>query len=890
MQEPAEVCSKIKQIISSDKLSTVSLLNKLDRKNRLELHVARSYDELKAKQINFSNEMKLEVEKYLLNARFATKKDANSNKRIVMSDVELMKRIELTARTIQNLIDAYSEGEEVDDTFISISRFIAKNIRLLKRQKQVKPTFTTLPWEEIEFCISIFIMSSLKSSEILFRAIITKEKILKFLQCFLMEYKKIFVDFNTGQKPGNLNRSDIVNSVILNNPDFEELYDVYNTVKNVYSLSRIESYLDVAVKYVNVEKDGIVGKLVLERALQVIGEYLKNTLDSPNVSDDIHQMLNLSAPRQLKDIITFLRNSLSHVPSLKKRMELENNEDVGFFCGIRNDLKKIEKECLSILYHQKVQILCKFMNNLDRAAVRDFQRELKLGEKKTSLYSSTEFQEIWTCVQSLKEKFYNKTEYDIDLFNKIESLMKSQEIKATHMKMYYLKMTSQLFECEYNPSLNLEILKKELSSNMSGTILQEKRFDHDALLGLFYVIYDQIKQAKQQNMPEIELLFAQILSLMSEERRVNAVSTINDMIKTQEIDNDKKEKIKQLHNVMEDIKNNLTLDSEKDILQDELDPKWKINQNCWEILNLITGATHLTSNVVQHIKTLLEEFGLKAKEKQRIYSFLDKNDFENLKSEINKRNLFETLFKKIKDFNVFSYENDMINVRNFLCSLKFKADFKKKLETITGKLIQQNKEVITTYFDRRLQQLGELVNVNNVSSTLNDKKTLLASEMLILDITEILENLSLLADNNFFLEVSSPTLTGKMLRNYLAHGDALVDCSGINSSIAVVFNAVEILQRGTSLILQEDILVGQSIFPDIDRAKQLYEDELSMIRIQLDMFDAMRDGDPEKVRQCRERGADLSAINIEGWSCAHFVAQGGHIEMFEQLFGTGMYI
>lgn len=891
MQESVQVCRKMKQIITSDKISAVHLLNKLDNgynKSRLELPIAQVYDELKIKNVCVSKEMEFQVEKYLLSARFATKRDANRRKRvaIVIHEAELTKRIDLIENSIRRLIETYSGQTEIDETFILTTRFIAKNLRLLKRQKQVKCTYIKLPWEEIEFCLSIFIISIVRSSEVLYRVILDKDKMFRFLQCFLTEFNKTFADFKS-EKLGNLNRNDIVNAVIKNNSDFKELYDVYYTIKNVHSLKRIELYLNVAMT-VNVQKDGVMGKLVLERTLQVVGEYLKNTTDSPNVSDDVHNMLHLTAPRQLKDIITFLRNSLSHVPSLKKRMELENNEDNTFFTDILNDLKKIEKECLTILYHKKVHILWKFMHKPDKSIIDDFIREIKLVEKTTLLYSSIEFQRIWPLLQLLKEQFHDKTEYDIHLFNKMETTMKSQEVKASHFKLYHLKMISQIFECEYNPSLNLNIVKNELSKNLSDTIMQERRFDYEALHGLLYVLYNRIKLTKPKNMLEIDIIFAKIFLFMSEEKRMNAIGNINTNIKKPEIVHDKKEKTKQIHATIEAIESNLSLESEKKLLTDALELKWKINRICMEILDLTDGISEFNTTLEKNIKSLLEEFGLKAKEKQRIYSFLAKNDFENLKSEINKRNSLEPLFKKVEDFNIFSYENDLLYVRDFLCTLKFKEDFKNKLKNVSATLIAKNKQVIMEYFTRRLKQLYKFVNVNNVNNISNDK-ALLATEMLVLDITEILENLSLLADNTFFLEVSSPTLTGKMLRNYLAHGDVLLDALGINFSNAVAINAIELLRRGKDLILQEDVMIGQTICPDIERVKQQYDNELSLVKNQLDMFKALQDGDDVKILQCVENGGDMLAVTTAGWSWAHFVAHGGHLEIFTQFFDRGKF-
>jgi ankyrin repeat protein len=119
--------------------------------------------------------------------------------------------------------------------------------------------------------------------------------------------------------------------------------------KDVYALERVLNYFELATT-VNLDKEPL-GPTVIERALQVAGEYFKSTADSPHLSPAMEQKLkDLKVPTVL---IESLRNSLSHSGSFlfTLREEIKNNPNkLKLFKRVQPDLSKINTVLTKIIY------------------------------------------------------------------------------------------------------------------------------------------------------------------------------------------------------------------------------------------------------------------------------------------------------------------------------------------------------------------------------------------------------------------------------------------------------------------------------------------------------------------------------------------------------------
>ncbi|XP_044729331.1 uncharacterized protein LOC123292680 [Chrysoperla carnea] len=309
--------------------------------NELDEIISQPYEELKLKNIPLSEEIEIFIYNKLINLRFFSNvPEQKCNEEGNVNNI--IERIDLVLQNIALLKEEFSNREQVNQKFLFIAKFIAQNIHILKRQ--LKSTYDRLPWEEIEFCLVIFVSSRTNRKEInlFYDATLNKNKLLNHLENFakrLNDEKAIIehVDVNLLNVIPNIKREQVIMEIVNNYPQFGELYSDYKKIRDLYSLEKISDYIKLALSADPKQKDG---QLIITRALQMIGENLKNTLESPKLSSDTSELLLLSFPNNTRKVIIGLRNSLSHAYSLFKRTEIEENTDVIFFIGIQNDKNK----------------------------------------------------------------------------------------------------------------------------------------------------------------------------------------------------------------------------------------------------------------------------------------------------------------------------------------------------------------------------------------------------------------------------------------------------------------------------------------------------------------------------------------------------------------------
>lgn len=226
-----------------------------------------------------------------------------------------------------------------------------------------------MPWEETEFCMICFVSLHTKQQEInlFYHATLDKRKMLQYLEKFAKKLKELketiegmsIIDKLTSIP--NLNRETVVAEIIRNNRQFEELYKDYRQIRDIYSLEKIGSCINLAS---SVNPGDREGQLVITRVLQIIGEYLKNTLESPKLSSLTSDLILLKLSKNTWKIITDLRNSLSYASSLLKRTEIEANSDIKFYTGVQSDLTEVGETIIDILYDRKIKMIKILLNKI----------------------------------------------------------------------------------------------------------------------------------------------------------------------------------------------------------------------------------------------------------------------------------------------------------------------------------------------------------------------------------------------------------------------------------------------------------------------------------------------------------------------------------------------
>ncbi|XP_071560537.1 uncharacterized protein [Temnothorax nylanderi] len=408
--------------------------------------LSRAYEELKLKNVLLSDEMEIFVENKLVNLRFFSNTSRkNQNMKNCLNNIR--ERIKLTLQNINLLKTDYLNTEKVDKRILFVIKFIAQNIHILKRQ--LRSTYDRLPWEEIEFCLVSFISSHTKRQEInlFYNATLNKSKILNHLGNFakkLEDEKDSIENVNIGKSADfpKLKREKVVAEIISSYPQFEKLYDDYQQIRDIHSLMKISDYIKLAL---SVDPKKREGQLIITRVLQVIGEHLKNTLESPKLSDTTSELLLLSLSKNTREIIIDLRNSLSHAYSLSKRTEIEKNTDVSFFTGVQNDTKRLDIVITDILYSKKIKTLRMLLKRIPDSEslgeikeIAEIFSNVKLDEMIQENFKMMEHEKLEKLIKELSDNITDKTNYEKELFNKINNIIKSAETQSENTRTDYV--------------------------------------------------------------------------------------------------------------------------------------------------------------------------------------------------------------------------------------------------------------------------------------------------------------------------------------------------------------------------------------------------------------------------------------------------------------------
>lgn len=722
--------------------------------------LSRAYEELKLKNVFLSEEIEIFVENKLINLRFfSSASGQDQNVKSYLNNIR--ERIELVLQNISLLKAEYSNTEKVDEKFLFIAKFIAQNIHILKRQ--LKSTYDRLPWEEMEFCLISFVSSHIKRQEmnLFYNATLNKSKILDHLENFakkLKEEKDIIEGADIGKFADlpKLKRERVVAEIVSNYPQFGELYSDYQQIRDIHSLEKTSDYIKLALSANPKEREG---QLIITRVLQVIGEYLKNTLESPKLSSTTSELLLLSLPKNTREVIIDLRNSLSHAYSLSKRTEIEENTDVNFFIGVQNDTKKVGDVITSILYDNKIKtvriLLRKIINseNLDEIKeVTEAFSNAKLDEITSGNFVTMEHEKLKKLIAELSNSVTEKTSHEQELFNKINNIINCAGTQSENIRTDYITGFALL---------------KSLSIGFS-----DNKIDHNVIRGMKF----RANKTLENIVPRIESHSLKEIAELSKK--------ISHSVKSR-------------------------------IQEDNLD---EVNRLTCEIF-------------------YIAEFGTG-----------DIKWIEELREKLNEKGSFIPAYKQKKTYNITEekYNNQLALKLSELKSIL-------RNNALSGKLIEK------------------------LPSYKSNKKLQAVVEMLVLDIMSILGTSKNYLENNLlFLDENTPLLTGKCLRNHLAHDNALVDVLLSDPSIAVILNAKKLTSEN---IMKSKKKVGKLVRDDPSKLKDKYDQGLITITNQERMFVALEEGNLEDLKSYLKKGADINARSINLWTTLHFAAKGPSLEI-----------
>ncbi|GFY68106.1 ankyrin-3 [Trichonephila inaurata madagascariensis] len=223
-------------------------------------------------------------------------------------------------------------------------------------------------------------------------------------------------------------------------------------------LETIKTYIDLAISVDVTQKEG---QLVVTRALQVMGEHLKNTIESPKLSDSMGKILLSSLPSNTRDVITSLRDSLSHDVEREDnthfiRTVIEKKPQF-FFKNVQQDISKIHVVIVDTLYKIKIGVIQKLMKEIGSCKqlndVRDFFGPFRLSI--TSFASEVndldldiavvgDLGQLEELLSSLSSIMFNKTSYEKGLFEQINSLIQKEKERLYSVREAFLYNTFRL--------------------------------------------------------------------------------------------------------------------------------------------------------------------------------------------------------------------------------------------------------------------------------------------------------------------------------------------------------------------------------------------------------------------------------------------------------------
>ncbi|RXG69859.1 Ankyrin-3 [Armadillidium vulgare] len=398
--------------------------------NDLEFLLASSYEILKDINVPLSSNMEYFVGEKILGLRFLS---SNPNS-IDISIDNILERIDLVLESFEILRKEHSVNQEVNEKFLYTAKFIAENIHMLK--KQLKISYSSLPWEEIEFCLVTFISSYVKKEEINFYCLSTlnKERIFYHLENFISRLcdEKETIKLTDISKIGKLpseSRSTVVSAISKDFPVFEDLYKDYKLLRDIHSLQKINDCLNFATETDYTKQEG---RIIITRALQITGEHLKNTLESPKLSTITSNLLVSLVPENTRKILTNLRNSLSHVYSIDKKNDIDNNNPSDYYKSIQKDLKLLKEVISDFLGKEKFNVIIKA---LKRIVYSDSNSEIKKiiqtfsiidCDNSNVLNLKNDFEEVQQFIIEVNRQIPEKSEFEKHLLEKITNIINKE--------------------------------------------------------------------------------------------------------------------------------------------------------------------------------------------------------------------------------------------------------------------------------------------------------------------------------------------------------------------------------------------------------------------------------------------------------------------------------
>uniref|UniRef100_A0A182MYD6 Uncharacterized protein n=1 Tax=Anopheles dirus TaxID=7168 RepID=A0A182MYD6_9DIPT len=523
---------------------------------------------------------------------------------------------------------------------------------------------------------------------------------------------------------------------------FKELYDTYFIMKQHYSIRKVLTYIDGIrdgpcndPPHMHPPMPSATRIRAIKRTLQVIGEMIKSTRDSPNITAKLNRVLQLITSEALAERTKDLRQFFSHGYSLAK-WELEEDASseqlARVFQKIETNLREARRWFVYTQTQQNLLIYRRYLAHLKH----------------------------FTSIETLRSYIaFVGTEFKASL---IEPYLPEQLTEAKMLIQYMLDTASPPESIRTEVRGDLEYIIKELQLRID--VIRVENGTLGRTVDEFFFLESYIRQPTSTH-GRVRQIVDWILSRTKLSNRHKLVQK-TDLLYARKL-------LTRLQ------------------MEETDDTRRYLWGNIWTRLakERFGGLDTLLGRTEQRVDVALDAT---VRTMQALNLPLDGDEYVQF---VNRR------LAKGYYTNVFVLDNKYRVLKEIVKDRRAQVNTRDVLEKLKD-LRKTDEQSLQRMFDGLLDSMEDILSGydGTVGFRLPSQSDTLALEYCLLEATEILCNLALFRDNMADLVVYAPVVTGRNLRNYLAHDFLTYDTlTGRDGSETVVLNARYLLDNRLKL-------------------------------------------------------------------------------------------
>uniref|UniRef100_A0A182VTB8 Uncharacterized protein n=1 Tax=Anopheles minimus TaxID=112268 RepID=A0A182VTB8_9DIPT len=753
---------QLKQLLSSHKIPVADNYTQL----------AKPYAELKHRNIPLSEEMVHFVEYELVKASYQNAPNAyqTTENNSCAKATDVAERMAHTVECIDLIIahhkpDSYTD---IDELLVLRLRHIYAHVFFLKTHLR------KLPLLQLQFCIAVFLK------------LITGKPVNGFdvefplpLQQTLKTLYENTIDWDQRKRSKRT---------------YKELHETYFIMKQHYSIRKVLTYIDGMREgpcndppHMHPPVPSPVRIRAIKRTLQVIGEMIKSTRESPNITAKLNRILQLITSEALAERTKDLRQFFSHGYSQAKwELEEESSDQLGtVFQKIETNLREARRW---FVYTQTQQNLIIYRRYL--AYLKGFR-----------------------SIEALRSYIaFVGTEFKGTL---IETFLPEQLTEAKMLIQYMLNTSESTASLDPATRNDLKYIMKDLQFRIN--VIRVENASLGRTIDEFFFLESYIRQPTA-SLDRVREIVNWILYRTEHSKRHNLVQK-TDLMYARE------------------LLARLQMAEQEETRQYMWSSIWtRLAKEQFSGLDTLLGRTEQRGDVALDatVKTM-----------QALNLPLEEDDYVQF---VNRR-LAKSYYQ-----NVFVLDNKYRVLKEIVKD-------RRAQQTNTREVLEQLKElrksdeyIMQRMFEGLLDSMEDILsNCERTTGKLSSITDQLALEYCLLEASEILCNLALFRDNIIDLALPFPVITGRNLRNYLAHDmlayDTLTPCTN-----TTVLNARYLVENrfklyGTAVVKKTSSSTGQRYGGETVNFKEIFYRQVEWTVEQGEFFDIIRNFETKLLEQ-----------------------------------------